>query len=101
MNENLENQKFFILEKNSQLKKLMAQIEYLEVFKINDFLSNNLAFTVQELANLNGHLDHMLILESRFYMDTLTKTIDKPFIDPGIQKLNQLFSLMNNFFFKR
>ncbi|RNA28449.1 hypothetical protein BpHYR1_037630 [Brachionus plicatilis] len=82
MNENWENQKFLIMEKNSELKKLMAQIEYLEVFRINNFMSNNLAFTVQEIAHLNGHLDNMLKLESRFYSETLMKTVNKPFIEP-------------------
>lgn len=96
----MENQKFLILEKNSELKSILAQVEFLEVFKINDFMSNNLSFTVQELANLKGRLDHMLSLESRFYSETLMKTIDKPFIEPGNkQKLFKLIFANRIFYF--
>lgn len=55
------------------------------ILLVNDeFIKNNNAnFTYEQLLREKDNLDNLLMHESAFYIETICRTIDKPFINPG------------------
>lgn len=105
-----ETNKYFILKNKTQLTQLAAKLEILERFKsllwfvIYQLMmlkrligicfvfylvchelnkKDDILFTYNEFSYLNNDLEDLLGYESAYYVETMIKTTNKPFINPG------------------